>query len=96
MAKKEVLGYVGDPRDIPWPRDKHGFTTNLKKEILSVVSRCGAFSDKKQVLDETLEIARQYLNARYKEAVRTREMKQNEKAAKEPVIDSVDNDESAY
>ena len=54
-----------NPAMIEWPTDIWGLTKDLKKEFLKAASRVGGQADKKALLDATLEIAHEHLEAKF-------------------------------
>ena len=48
---------------IKWPTDPWGFTRELRKAVCIAASRCAGSEEKKRLLDNTLEVAMEFLDA---------------------------------
>jgi len=52
-----------NPMAIKWPTDPWGFTRELRKAVCTAASRCAGSEEKKKLLDKTLEVAAEFLDA---------------------------------
>lgn len=73
-----------NPTAIKWPTDPWGFTRELRAAVTTAATRCAGSTEKKELLDKTLEIALEFLDASHerKSAAKTALM---EKARAEQV-----------
>lgn len=62
-----------NPALLEFPRDVHGFTSPLRKEILNAAGRVGGFQDKQDLLLTTLYVAVAHVKARFAKDKASRE-----------------------
>lgn len=80
-----VKNASANPALLEFPRDVNGFTTALRKELLTAAGRVQGFEDKQELLLNTLYVAVAHIKARYKKDREDREQTakwQGELAAK--------------
>lgn len=62
------------PSLIVWPTDVWGLTKDLKETMIRLASRVNGHADKMELVQKTLAIAVEHLNARYENDVKSREV----------------------
>ena len=70
-----------NPAFLLWPTDVWGLTKDVKKAFVAVAHRVKGQPDKMKLLEDTLDVAMKYLDARYNHDRELRELR--EKRAKE-------------
>jgi hypothetical protein len=54
-------------RKLPWPQDKNGMTSNMKREICRSIGRMAGDPAKLAIVQEVLDISKEYADAKFKE-----------------------------
>lgn len=62
---KEIIRNLANPALIEWPTDLFGITSEFRKAVLALGQRVAGHEDKKAVVDATLLVAVQYLEAKF-------------------------------
>lgn len=70
--KKLKAAMSANPTQIPWPTDKWGMTKELRKAVLMAASRLRGDADKKALLDETLNVAAEFIEVNFESSVQAR------------------------
>ena len=84
MSKKHTkVKMDANPTKISWPTDKWGFTRELRKAVIGAASKLKGDPDKKRILDETIEVAIEFLEVNFASSVRDRKRAIDKLAAKE-------------
>ena len=83
MAKQAKVKMDSNPTKIEWPTDKWGFTRELRKAVTITASKLKGDADKKKLLDDTLEVAIEFLEVNYESSQRERKRMLDKLAAKE-------------
>lgn len=71
FTKKEVGGV--NAAKLPWPQDKQGITSRLKREIARSIGRVQGDEAKRKLVEEVLAIGNTYLKDKFKDQVNRRE-----------------------
>lgn len=81
--KQTKVKMDANPTKIAWPTDKWGFTRELRKAVLTTATKLKGDADKKRLLDETLEVAIEFLEVNYESSQRARKRALDKLAARE-------------
>ena len=81
--KQAKVKMDSNPTKISWPTDKWGFTRELRKAVTATAAKLRGDADKKKLLDETLEVAIEFLEVNYASSQRERKRALDKLAARE-------------
>jgi hypothetical protein len=83
MAKVTKVKMDSNPTKINWPTDKWGFTRELRKAVTLTAAKLKGDADKKRLLDDTLEVAIEFLEVNFESSKRERKRMLDKLAAKD-------------
>ena len=73
MANKKKKKLSPNVASIVWPTDTWGYTADFKKAFIVMMSKLNGADDKKELIDEVLEIMQEFKDVRYEDSKRIRE-----------------------
>lgn len=82
-SKPTKVKMDSNPTKINWPTDKWGCTRELRKAVIATAAKLRGDADKKKLLEETLEVAIEFLEVNYESSQRERKRALDKLAARE-------------